>query len=153
VKASTGVLLLAVACAHGPSTPARAHAPIYLASVEGLSDDQNRMLEGTICQGLTEGNGSDVSCPEGIRAALALRAQRTLMTGQPVTDGVDPLAEAQQIDQVVTFTGEAADGGFTGHLVLKSKSAGKDLAHRDYHVATWDELMVQAQPEAKALVQ
>ena len=43
-KPVVGVLLLAAACAHGPSGPTRAHAPIYLASVEGMSDEQNRLL-------------------------------------------------------------------------------------------------------------
>jgi hypothetical protein len=147
------MLVVAMGCAHGPSTPARAHAPIYLASIEGLSEEQNRVIETTLCAGLNEGNGSDVTCPDSIRAALSIQTQRAQITGQTPEGQVDPVAEAAKIDQIVTFKGEAANGGFDGHLSLQSKSSGKELAHRDYHAASWDELMVKAEPEAKALMQ
>jgi hypothetical protein len=151
--APLGFLVLAMGCAHAPAAPARPHAALYLASIEGLSEDQNRVIETTLCAGLNEGNGSDVTCPDSIRAALSLQAQRTQITGQVPEGQVDPVAEANKIDQIVSFKAEAANGGFDGHLSLQSKASGKELAHRDYHAASWDELMVKAEPEAKALVQ
>ncbi len=151
--ANFALVVLALGCAHGPTAPARAHAPVYLASIEGLSEEQNRVIEGTLCSGLNEGNGTDVTCPDSIRTALSLQAERTQITGQAPEGLVDPVAEANKIDQIVSFKAEAANGGFDGHLSLQSKSAGKELAHRDYHAASWDELMVKAEPEAKALMQ
>lgn len=142
--------LIGVAQLAGASGPA--HHSLYLASVVGLSDSENDAVASSICHGLLDANGAEVTCPDSIRGSLEINRIEALLTGQPPASHRDPLAEAELIDLVVNCKVEAVGGLLAAHLALTSKSAGRELARRDFKAKSFEELVLQARPEAEALL-
>lgn len=149
-----GALLALASCAHGGSSAqlaSRPHAPLALVGPEGLSDDQEPVLEDALCQALVESNHGDVSCPSATRVALALARNRAEATGdRHAADQAMQAAQtqlAQQVHAVVTRDGEKLV------LTLDFTDSGKPIAHRQVTAKSFEDLVSAAPDAARSLLQ
>lgn len=152
-----GALLLLAGCAHGAggsgaAVRTRPHAPLKLLPITGLGAEQTPVLEGAICQGLVDGNGGDVACPESTRQALEVARMRALATAN--TEGGDAMLEeiqkvAAQVEAAVTR--EGAD--YVLSLSYRAGPGTPPAATRTLKASSFDALVERSTAEARALLE
>ena len=147
--------VLVAGCAHGGKGAAvhsRPHAPLTLVAVTGLLETEEPVLEGAICQGLVEGNGGDVACPDSTRQALEVARMRSLATSDSAQADAT-LAEVQrataQVLAVVSREGES----YVLSLQYRPRPDAPPSAQRTFKASSFEALVEGSTGEARALLE
>jgi hypothetical protein len=148
-------LLALGGCAHGgkgAGVRSHPHAPLTLVSVSGLSETQEPVVEGAICQGLVDGNGGDVACPESTRQAMEVARMRGMATSD--TSAAEAMAAnlerpSAQVSAEVTREGEA----YLLTLQYRGAPGVAPTAQRTFRASSFEALVEGATGEARALLE
>jgi hypothetical protein len=123
-----------------------------LRPVEGLEEQQNSLLESAVCQGLVEGNGGGVQCPEAVHQALEVARFRAQVTGD--TQGLDQMAHVTDSSNLVVMPKvDRAEGAWSLELSLTGPSKeNAELGRVRVSAPSFEELVSRAGPAAKSLL-
>ena len=149
--------VLATGCAHGGVTSTGAaglagkpHAPLGLDALVGVDEQQDPVLESTLCQSLVELNHGDVECPSSRRATRELARTRAMINA---ADTAVPENLTQQTPHHVTATLSHAGTDFVLKLDYFDAADGASKASAQVTASSFDELVQKAPDAAKALLQ